>query len=144
LKKRIGHNCQSFKKLSEQTDDWVYSTIFLGNRYERRRLTFLISLLFGNYANKPVIYDHIKKEVLIPECLYIITYNNSSKTYFFNIKYKNHKANSNCCNVVVSKDLWDEMIHLKNKFMDLCFEIDKNNVVHIVKQHAGYSCLNSI
>lgn len=145
--KRIGHNCKSFKKLFEQStkkDTWIHSTIFLGNRYDRRRLTFLISFLFGKSVNKSVIYDPINKEELFPEKLLIVSFDASSDTFYFNIKYKNHGANNRCCNLVISKELWKELIHLENNFLDLCFDVDKNGVVHLMKQQVGLSCLFSI
>ena len=149
MKSRIGG--KFFKKLSEQStgkdkwlDKWLSSTIFLGNRYDRRRLKFLISFLFENSTNRPVIYDPVDKEELIPERLLIVSFDASSETFYFNIKYKNHDVNDRCCNLVVSKELWDELIHLENKFFDLCFDIDDNYIVHVVKQHVGQACLSSI
>ena len=149
MKSKIGG--KFFKKLSEQStgkdkwlDKWLSSTIFLGNRYDRRRLKFLISFLFENSTNRPIIYDPVDKEELIPERLLIVSFDASSETFYFNIKYKNHDANDRCCNLVVSKELWDELIHLENKFFDLCFDIDDNYIVHIVKQHVGQACLSSI
>ena len=149
MKSRIGG--KFFKKLSEQStgkdkwlDKWLSSTIFLGNRYDRRRLKFLISFLFENSKNRPIIYDPVDKEELIPERLLIVSFDASSETFYFNIKYKNHDVNDRCCNLVISKELWDELIHLENKFFDLCFEIDNNYIVHVVKQHVGQACLSSI
>ena len=149
MKSRIGG--KFFKKLSEQStgkdkwlDKWLSSTIFLGNRYDRRRLKFLISFLFENSTNRPILYDPVDKEELIPERLLIVSFDASSETFYFNIKYKNHDVNDRCCNLVISKELWDELIHLENKFFDLCFDIDDNYIVHIVKQHVGQACLSSI
>ena len=149
MKSKIGG--KFFKKLSEQStgkdkwlDKWLSSTIFLGNRYDRRRLKFLISFLFENSTNRPILYDPVDKEELIPERLLIVSFDASSETFYFNIKYKNHAATDRCCNIVVSKELWDELIHLENKFFDLCFDIDDNYIVHIVKQHVGQACLSSI
>lgn len=149
MKSRIGG--KFFKKLSEQStgkdkwlDKWLSSTIFLGNRYDRRRLKFLISFLFENSTNRPILYDPVDNEELIPERLLIVSFDASSETFYFNIKYKNHDVNDRCCNLVVSKELWDELIHLENKFFDLCFEIDENYIVHVVKQHVGQACLSSI
>ena len=149
MKSRIGG--KFFKKLSEQStgkdkwlDKWLSSTIFLGNRYDRRRLKFLISFLFENSTNRPILYDPVDKEELIPERLLIVSFDASSETFYFNIKYKNHDVNDRCCNLVVSKELWDELIHLENKFFDLCFDIDENYIVHVVKQHVGQACLSSI
>ena len=149
MKSKIGG--KFFKKLSEQPtgkdkwlDKWLSSTIFLGNRYDRRRLKFLISFLFENSTNRPILYDPVDNEELIPERLLIVSFDASSETFYFNIKYKNHDVNDRCCNLVVSKELWDELIHLENKFFDLCFEIDENYIVHVVKQHVGQACLSSI
>ena len=136
-----------FKKLSKQStgkDKRLHLKIFLGNRYDRRRLKFLISFLFENSTNRPILYDPVDKEELIPERLLIVSFDASCETFYFNIKYKNHDANDRCCNLVVSKELWDELIHLENKFFDLCFDIDDNYIVHIVKQHVGQACLSSI
>ena len=91
MKSRIG--CKFFKKLSEQStgkdkwlDKWLSSTIFLGNRYDRRRLKFLISFLFENSTNRPILYDPVDKEELIPERLLIVSFDASSETFYFNIK----------------------------------------------------------
>ena len=145
MKSRIGG--KSFKKLSKQStgkDKRLHLNIFLGNRYDRRRLKFLISFLFENSTNRPILYDPVNNEELIPERLLIVFFVASCETFYFNIKYKNHDANDRCCNLVVSKELWDELIHLENKFFDLCFDIDKNYIVHVVKQHVGQACLSSI
>ena len=145
MKSRIGG--KFFKKLSKQStgkDKRLHLKIFLGNCYVRSRLIFLISFLFENSTNRPILYDPVDNEELIPERLLIVSFDASSETFYFNIKYKNHDANDRCCNLVVSKELWDELIHLENKFFDLCFDIDKNYIVHIVKQHVGQACLSSI
>ena len=46
--------------------------------------------------------------------------------------------------VVISKELWHELIHLKNKYCDLKFETDLIGNEHLVKQQIGASCLNGI
>lgn len=66
MKSRIGG--KFFKKLSKQStgkDKRLHLKIFLGNRYDRRRLKFLISFLFENSTNRPIIYDPVDNEELI-------------------------------------------------------------------------------
>ena len=77
------------KKLSKQStgkDKRLHLKIFLGNRYDRRRLKFLISFLFENSTNRPIIYDPVDNEELIPERLLIVSFDASSETFYFNIK----------------------------------------------------------
>lgn len=87
MKSRIGG--KFFKKLSKQStgkDKCLHLKIFLGNRYDRRRLKFLISFLFENSTNRPIIYDPVDNEELIPERLLIVSFDASSETFYFNIK----------------------------------------------------------
>lgn len=77
------------KKLSKQStgkDKRLHLKIFLGNRYDRRRLKFLISFLFENSTNRPILYDPVDNEELIPERLLIVSFDASSETFYLNIK----------------------------------------------------------
>lgn len=132
-----------FKKLSEQPPthgEWLCSTIFFGNRYDRRRFKFLLSLLFDDIQGKPILYSSGDSRVLTPEKVTDISYNTIDKQYYFIVK-------CTCFHyvaVVISKELWHELIHLKNKYCDLKFETDLIGNEHLVKQQIGSSCLNCI
>lgn len=137
-------NCKSFKKLSEQqplkNSEWLFSTTFLGNRYDRRRFKILLSLLFDDIKGKPILYNPDDSRVLTPEKITEISYNTIDKQYYFIIK-------CTCFHyvaVIISKELWHELIHLKNKYYDLKFKTDEIGNEHLVKQQIGAACLNGI
>lgn len=137
-------NCKSFKKLSEQqpykNSEWLFSTTFLGNRYDRRRFKFLLSLLFDDIKGKPILYSSGDSRVLTPEKVMEISYDTINKQYYFIIKC----TCFHYVTVVISKELWHELIHLKNKHCDLKFEKDAIGNEHLVKQPIGTACLNGI
>lgn len=143
LKEGKVHNCQSFKKLSQQVPDSrgrVFTTLFLGNRYDRRRVTFIFSLLFDDIENKPVLYDMDGKGVLSPKKVVRIWYDAIKKDYHIDIRC----AVYNYTYMIIAEEVWNDMIHLEPKFAALDFELDELGNNHLIKRHVGGACLNGI
>ena len=137
FKKKKRRNCKSLKKMSEQH---AHSTIFLGNRYDRRRLSFLISLLFDCIQGKPVLYDSSSSQILTPEKITNVSYNAIEKQYYFQIQCVGYHY----VLLIISQKLWHELTHLKNKYSDLKYETDDIGNEHLEKRQIGEACLGNI